>query len=60
MPEMKRYDAGTPCWIELSTTDIEAAKKFYGDVLDGRTTKSAAKTPATTRHRSSTVAESPG
>ena len=33
MPEMTKYEPGTPCWIELATTDIEAAKKFYGDVL---------------------------
>ena len=33
MPEMTKYDAGTPCWVELSTTDLEAAKKFYGSVL---------------------------
>lgn len=24
---------GTPCWYELGTTDLEAAGRFYGDVL---------------------------
>jgi len=33
MPEMTKYDAGTPCWVELSTPDLEAAKEFYGAVL---------------------------
>jgi uncharacterized protein len=33
MPEMTKYEPGTPCWIELSTTDMDASKKFYGAVL---------------------------
>jgi len=33
MPTMTKYDPGTPCWVELATTDLDAAKKFYGDVL---------------------------
>jgi predicted enzyme related to lactoylglutathione lyase len=24
---------GTPCWVDLTTTDVEAAKRFYGAVL---------------------------
>ena len=27
------YTAGTPCWVDLSTTDLEAAARFYGAVL---------------------------
>ena len=27
------YTAGTPCWVDLSTTDLEAARGFYGAVL---------------------------
>jgi predicted enzyme related to lactoylglutathione lyase len=27
------YSAGTPCWVDLSTTDLEAAARFYGAVL---------------------------
>lgn len=33
MPEMTKYAPGTPCWIDLSTTDLDPAKKFYGAVL---------------------------
>jgi uncharacterized protein len=33
MVEHSKYAPGTPCWIELATTDLDAAKKFYGDVL---------------------------
>jgi predicted enzyme related to lactoylglutathione lyase len=33
MPEMTKYAPGTPCWAELATTDIDAARAFYGDVL---------------------------
>jgi predicted enzyme related to lactoylglutathione lyase len=24
---------GTPCWVDLMTTDVEAARTFYGDLL---------------------------
>ena len=27
------YSEGTPCWVDLSTTDVEAAARFYGTVL---------------------------
>jgi uncharacterized protein len=27
------YPAGTFCWIDLATTDVVAAKRFYGDLL---------------------------
>jgi uncharacterized protein len=27
------YTPGTPCWVDLTTTDVEAAKRFYGAVL---------------------------
>lgn len=27
------WSAGTPCWIDLNTSDIEAAKEFYGDLF---------------------------
>jgi predicted enzyme related to lactoylglutathione lyase len=29
MTEITEYVQGTPCWIDLSTLDIEAAKEFY-------------------------------
>jgi uncharacterized protein len=27
------YAAGTFCWVDLATTDADAAKRFYGDLL---------------------------
>ena len=33
MPTMSDYTPGTPCRIDLSTTDLDAAKKFYTAVL---------------------------
>ena len=29
MSEIDRYAPGTPCWIELATTDVDAARDFY-------------------------------
>jgi hypothetical protein len=34
MPERTEYPAGTFCWVDLATTDQEAAKSFYGALLD--------------------------
>ncbi|MEM7322222.1 MAG: VOC family protein [Actinomycetota bacterium] len=33
MPERSSYDHGTPSWIDLSTTDPEGAKQFYGAIF---------------------------
>lgn len=33
MTEMSKYAPGTFSWVELSTTDAEAAKKFYGELF---------------------------
>ncbi len=33
MSEITQYPPGTFCWVELVTTDGEAAKKFYCDLL---------------------------
>jgi predicted enzyme related to lactoylglutathione lyase len=33
MTTMTSYPEGRFCWIELSTTDVTAAKKFYGPLL---------------------------
>ena len=27
------YTPGTPCWVDLTTTDVEGAKRFYGAVF---------------------------
>ena len=33
MGEVERYPAGSFCWIDLGTTDVEGAKAFYGGLL---------------------------
>jgi uncharacterized protein len=33
MGRREHYDAGTPCWVNLATTDLEDAKAFYGAVF---------------------------
>jgi predicted enzyme related to lactoylglutathione lyase len=33
MSERTSYTAGTPCWVDLATPDIEASARFYGEVL---------------------------
>ena len=33
MGEVERYPDGSFCWIDLSTTDVEGAKAFYGRLL---------------------------
>ena len=30
MPERDGYNHGIPSWVDLGTTDVGAAKKFYG------------------------------
>lgn len=33
MGEVSRYPHGTFCWVDLATTDVPAAKAFYGELL---------------------------
>jgi uncharacterized protein len=33
MPERDSYKPGTPSWVELGTSDIDAAVTFYGDLF---------------------------
>src|SRR5918997_7001063 len=33
MGKRDRYEPGTFCWVELQTTDREAAKAFYGELF---------------------------
>jgi predicted enzyme related to lactoylglutathione lyase len=33
MPTIIDHAPGAPCWVELSTTDVESATKFYGEVI---------------------------
>jgi predicted enzyme related to lactoylglutathione lyase len=34
MPEITKAPAGTFCWIESTSKDVNAAKKFYGSIFD--------------------------
>jgi predicted enzyme related to lactoylglutathione lyase len=33
MGQRTTYSPGTPCWVDLTTTDVVDAKRFYGEVL---------------------------
>ena len=33
MPDRTSYTEGTPCWVDLQTTDQDGAKAFYGQLL---------------------------
>src|SRR3954465_11511194 len=33
MPERDGYTAGTPSWVDLTTPDVEGAKRFYGELF---------------------------
>jgi hypothetical protein len=33
MPEMTKYDPGTPSWVDLNTTDLDDASRFYSDLF---------------------------
>jgi predicted enzyme related to lactoylglutathione lyase len=33
MPEKTEYAPGTPCWVDLASPDVEASKRFYGDLF---------------------------
>ena len=33
MPEMTKYEPGTPSWVDLGAADIAAAARFYGDLF---------------------------
>jgi hypothetical protein len=37
MSEMKSYQPGTFSWADIGTTDIAAAKKFYGEIFGWKT-----------------------
>ena len=34
MPEVTKHEPGTFCWVELATTDSDAAKRFYTRLFD--------------------------
>lgn len=33
MPEIEKLKEGCVCWVDLATTDIESAKKFYMELF---------------------------
>jgi uncharacterized protein len=33
MPERTSYEPGTPSWVDLTTPDLEGAKRFYAELL---------------------------
>ena len=33
MPVVESYKQGTPCWVDLSSTDVEVSKKFYTELF---------------------------
>jgi predicted enzyme related to lactoylglutathione lyase len=33
MPERNSYEAGTPSWVDLSTPDVDASARFYGELF---------------------------
>jgi predicted enzyme related to lactoylglutathione lyase len=33
MAEFTSYEAGTPCWVDLGSPDLEASKAFYGSLF---------------------------
>jgi predicted enzyme related to lactoylglutathione lyase len=33
MPKRSSYTEGTPCWVDLQTTDLDAAKAFYSKLF---------------------------
>src|SRR3954468_17260565 len=37
MPEFSSYPPGTPSWVDLSTSDVDGAARFYGELLGWET-----------------------
>ncbi len=33
MPLLEKYQHGTPCWVDLATSDLDAAKEFYSGLF---------------------------
>ena len=33
MPLLEKYRHGTPCWVDLATSDLDAAKEFYSGLF---------------------------
>lgn len=37
MAEVKEHPAGAPCWVDVSSSDIEASRRFYGSLFGWET-----------------------
>jgi len=33
MPRRTTYPTGAPCWVDLYTSDVEASRRFYTELL---------------------------
>ena len=33
MPERTSYEPGTPSWVDLGTSDLDASRDFYGELF---------------------------
>ena len=33
MSEMRSYRAGMPAWVDLTTSDPDASRRFYGELF---------------------------
>ena len=33
MPERTSYEPGTPSWVDLGTSDLDASRAFYGELF---------------------------
>ncbi len=31
--QIEKYEPGTPSWVGLSSPDVDASKRFYGDLF---------------------------
>ncbi|MEV0386130.1 VOC family protein [Nonomuraea sp. NPDC050643] len=36
MSQRSGYDPGVPCWVDISSTDVEASARFYGEIFGWR------------------------
>ncbi|MFI7636279.1 VOC family protein [Nonomuraea sp. NPDC049400] len=36
MSQRSEYDPGVPCWVDLSSTDVQASARFYGEIFGWR------------------------
>jgi predicted enzyme related to lactoylglutathione lyase len=56
MGQRTTYPPGTPCWVDLTTTDTQDAKRFYGEVLGWTAREAPAINYTFFEHEGATVA----